>query len=204
MYLINSLYLFISLFSFFPVCENAEVTDYLNIPGPIHFDNTSYSLAWSNHPTTSYFKQEYIPKKDKLSKFNKMVLIDVILSDTLKLETIVSLKIIELLERQKRDATVNYQVINNEEKSRYIVDFIVSEGTSDVIHIMEWNAYSYCQFTDPSGRRGIMLFGVSSRSYDEKIADLFESLPKTRTRVLRELMRLDTPKVELQNESRTK
>ena len=37
------------------------IKDYLHVPGPVVFDKSSYSLAWSSHPSAIYYKQEYVP-----------------------------------------------------------------------------------------------------------------------------------------------
>ncbi|GHD24342.1 hypothetical protein ACFOEZ_10200 [Tianweitania populi] len=41
--------------------QDADKVDRLNVPGPITFQNKSYSLAWSSEPSENYIKQEYVP-----------------------------------------------------------------------------------------------------------------------------------------------
>src|SRR6266567_3027635 len=78
----------------------ALVKDYLNVPGPIKFANASYNLTWSAHPSSIYYKQEYIPAGDTVEHFNKLILIDVVDSN-LSLEGVIKEKIY-WLENQKK------------------------------------------------------------------------------------------------------
>src|SRR5580692_8933135 len=81
-----------------------EAKDYLNIPGPLTFEKMDYNFVWSSHPSENYYKQEYIPKGDNVENFTKMVLIDAIVSDSLKVEDAVTAKVSELETRKKTDA----------------------------------------------------------------------------------------------------
>ena len=42
--------------------NNNSPVDYLNIPGTIYFNSTSYNLSWTSHPSETYYKQEYLVK----------------------------------------------------------------------------------------------------------------------------------------------
>ena len=83
-----------------------EVKDYLNVPGPIIFDKTNYNLAWSSHPADNYYIQEYIPQDENIDNFNKMVLINAIVSDSIKLDEFVAAKISELSKMQKENPVI--------------------------------------------------------------------------------------------------
>ena len=51
--------------------NSKPITEYLNVPGPIVFNKDSFKIAWSSHPSSNYYKQEYIGSKDKIEKFKK-------------------------------------------------------------------------------------------------------------------------------------
>ncbi len=51
--------------------------DYLNTGKVITFDNVNYNLVWSSHPSDNYYKQEYLPEKDTLKRFKKLILLEV-------------------------------------------------------------------------------------------------------------------------------
>jgi hypothetical protein len=177
--------------------KDDQAKDYLNVPGPIKFDNVSYNLAWSANPVENYYKQEYITKGDSLERFNKMVLIDV-LEDTLQVKDLVYMKINSLEKRKKEDAVVNYKLIQSPDSTEYIVDFVLSEGTPKV-DFVEWNAYRYTAFTGKSGKKGVLLFGISIRSYGNNVPDFFGSLRDTRDKIITELMNYKIPPVVIQN-----
>jgi hypothetical protein len=71
---------FISIISY---AQNSKaVTEYLNIPGPVILNKDTFRLAWSAHPSSAYYKQEYVGSKDKVEKFKKMVLAEVLVGET--------------------------------------------------------------------------------------------------------------------------
>lgn len=174
---------------------NGQVKDYLHVPGPVKFDNVNYELAWSSHPADNYYKQEYLVKGDSLSHFDKMVLIDV-LDDTVKPKDLVYLKIRSLESRKKTDAVVQYNLIQSPDSSEYILDFTVSEG-SPKINLVEWNIYRYTSFTNKSGKKGVLLFGVSSRSYGNKVTDFFGSLRDLRESLTNKLISYQIPPITI-------
>ena len=186
------------LFGFNLKNKTEQVKDYLNVPGPIKFDNVSYNLAWSANPVANYYKQEYIIKGDSLERFNKMVLIDV-LEDTLQVKDLVYMKINSLEKRKKEDAVVNYKLIQSPDSTEYIVDFVLSEGTP-IVDFVEWNAYRYTAFTGKSGKKGVLLFGISIRSYGNNIPDFFGSLSDMRDKIITELISYKIPPVIIKNE----
>jgi hypothetical protein len=171
------------------------VKEYLNVPGPLNLDKTLYNLAWSSHPNSHYFKQEYIPTGDDIEHFNKMVFIDV-LTDTFTLEQVVSLKILQLENMKVNDPVINYKLIQNSDSTEYILDFVLSRG-SPRLDLVEWNIYRYKVFADNAGHKGILLFANSIRSYGNTIRDFFGSLSATRKRMISLLIKYEMPEVKI-------
>ncbi|HMJ48101.1 MAG TPA: hypothetical protein VK498_12280, partial [Ferruginibacter sp.] len=66
--------------------KSDEIKDSLNLPGPLTFNKTDYILAWSSHPTSNYYKQEYLPKGDDIDNYKKLIIVDVIISDSINLQ----------------------------------------------------------------------------------------------------------------------
>src|SRR5579871_178830 len=158
-------------FSFKIKNHKAEVKDYLNVPGPLTFDNTNYNLAWSSHPSENYYMQEYIPQSDSIDNFNKMILINIITSNSIKIDEVVSAKISELTKMQKANPVIQFKVYNNKKTGEHMIDFLLSENEPDGNHLklVERNVYRYKQFVDKSGQKGILLVGTSTRSYGHDI-----------------------------------
>src|SRR4051812_9099980 len=65
----------LALVGFAPAARAADAVDQLGIPGPVVFDGRSYALAWSQHPTPIYYKQEYLPAGENLDSYSRMLII---------------------------------------------------------------------------------------------------------------------------------
>jgi len=191
-FLLSSSFLFCS-----SIIPKEREKDYLSVPGPVKFGNIKYVLAWSSHPTATYYDQEYIPKGETINSFNRMVLINVVISDTLKVRTILEKKIHELEERKKNDAVINYKVFRNPDQTECIIDFMESQGSKTSLNIVEWNAYRYKIFIDKAGNKGVMLFGISIRAYGNEIRDFFDSLKITRNATIISLIKYNIPDVQI-------
>lgn len=195
---ISSACLIFSTLFLFSFMNHTAVKEYLGVPGPLSFDGASYEMAWSSHPSPNYFKQEYVVKGDDVNHFSKMLMVEVLLADNLQPKDLVSQKMAELEQRKKADAMVNYQVIANQAKTEYTLDFLLSDGNGKTANIVEWNAYRYKAFTDKSGRKGIMLFAISKRAYGDKINPFLQSLKQTRPATINTLVGYNIPAVTIQ------
>ncbi len=100
--------------------------DYFSV-SEVSLSNTIYKLAWSSHPNTIYYKQEYLSAGEKPESFKTMITIDAIIKD-LPIEKVVRLKESELQERKKTDKVCNYQIMTNSKTGEYIIDFLMSSG----------------------------------------------------------------------------
>jgi len=125
----------------------------------VSLSNTIYKLAWSSHPNSDYYKQEYLSADEKSESFKTMITIDAIIKD-LPIEKVVRLKESELQERKKTDKVCNYQITTNSQTGEYMIDFLMS--SSDIV---EWNAYRYKKIVDSKGNPTILLFALSKRAY---------------------------------------
>jgi hypothetical protein len=181
--------------------DNPGITDYLNVPGPIQFNDTSYNLVWSSHPVYTYFKAEYLPTGDTVERFHKMLMLDLLLGN-MKVTDITSQKIAELEKLKKTNPVINYTYFENpDKKGEAILDFIISENTpSGLVSTLEWNIYHYKKFTDKSGHKGVLLFGISIRSYGNDIDAFLPSLKSYRNIVLPKFIECPIPQVAVLNE----
>ncbi len=176
--------------------NNPPVDDYLSIPGPVVFGDTSFELAWSAHPNANYYKHEYLPSGQTLEKFNEMVIIEVITGD-LTLEEAVNTKVKELANRKNTDPYANYDVIENPKTGEFILDFIVSDSNGNEANIAEWNAYRYVKLQDKSDKTGVMLFAISRRAYGDEISDFLKILKENRKNAISMLSTQSIPNVTL-------
>lgn len=174
------------------------VTEYLGIPGPVVINNVSFSLAWSAHPSPAYYKQEYIGVNDNLQRFKKMVLAEVLTGDA-KPADLAKAKMAELDQLKKSNPMVNYEVF--QKNGEVLLDFLLSENSADgkTIIVLERNVYRYRAFADKAGKKGVMLFGVSERSYGKEADAFLSSLKKNKAVLLNAVAGFSIPEVSLKN-----
>lgn len=166
--------------------DKSKPTDYLKVPGPIHFNDTAFNLAWSSNPNANYFKQEYVPSGEVVEKFNQMILLEVVLGD-LSVEDAVRAQVNVIQQRKKTDQVAQYQIIEHPNTGEIILDFLMSAGSKKKLDVVEWNAYRYKAFEDESGRKGILLMGISKRGYSDQITPFLTSLKDERMKMINEL-----------------
>ena len=174
----------------------SDIVDYYDISQSIDFNGLKYRLSWSSHPNNQYYKQEYIPQGNSISKFEDMVVIDFLRSDITLLNA-VQAQIKILTDRKKTDAVCNYNLVNSPDGKEYILDFLMSEGDSNGISILEWNAYHYKVYVDKAGHKGVLLFGVSHRAYDDKVQTFLASLKTYRDTYTNALIGYSMPEIQV-------
>ncbi|MBC7936466.1 MAG: hypothetical protein H7Y86_14045 [Rhizobacter sp.] len=168
--------------------------DLLTVPGPVSFEGMSYKLAWSSHPTATYYKQEYLPAGDALAKFTSMLMLELVIAD-MTIKDIVAAKVDELKAMKASNPIVNYEMFQKD--GEYILDFLLSANEADgkSIAVIERNVYRYKTFTDKSGKKGVLLFSVSTRAYG-KAADAFlVNLKATKSKIVNAVAKFMIPAV---------
>ena len=174
--------------------KNVIMIDSVTSYNAILFERETYSLAWSNSNKV-YYKQEYIRIKDKLESFNKMITIDVLVTD-LSAKDVVTKKISEIEARKGKDPVANYQLIENEQTGEFLLDFLMSEGD-----LYEWNAYRYKTINTNKGK-AVVLFAYTFHSFEGaelKIDDFFPYLKKNRTKLIEKVAAYTLPTITLKD-----
>lgn len=171
-----------------------ETINYYNTPTVIAFNDLNYKLSWSAHPNNSYYKQEYAAVGETAEHFNDMILIDFLITE-LDVKDVAQSQIAMLLARKKTDNVCNYQVMKNEQTGDYILDFVMSEESSNRINIIEWNGYHYKPYTDKAGHKGVLLFGVSHRAYAGNTTKFLRGLSNYRMEVLKKISVYPMPEI---------
>jgi hypothetical protein len=184
------------VFTSFTNKHTDKIVNYYNIPESLNFDGLTYSLSWSSHPNDIYFKQEYIPVDNSADHFKDMLLIDFIITD-MSVATVADAQVSKLKERKKADMVCNYQLLNNSKTGDYMLDFIMSESKDNAVNLIEWNAYHYKSYTDKQGHKGVLLFGVSHRAYDNDVNAFLKSLGKYRNQKLMVLNGYNVPEIQI-------
>lgn len=173
-------------------------TDRLKVPGPITINGKSHALSWSSHPSPGFYKQEYIPAGDNAEKFKSMVLLDVSLGN-FQLKDVVNAKVAELKKMKETNPLVNYDIF--QKNGEYLLDFLLSANSADGkrVEIAERNVYRYKIFTDKSGKKGVLLFAVSVRSYGNDIDAFLKALKAGKSALLNEVAQYSIPVVTPSN-----
>ena len=172
----------------------AQTTDHLKVPGPVNFHGEEFHLSWSSHPSYTYYKQEYVRKGEKVESFNEMVLLEFLAGNATP-KGMVAQKVQELEKRKQTDPLVNFEVIESPDGKEFILDFIMSSGPAENLEIAEWNAYRYKSVKDASGKKGVILLGISRRAYGNEITSFLKELKSSRPSYRNELIDFTMPAI---------
>lgn len=177
---------------------NKAATNYLHVTGPLVFQGKSYQLSWSSHPAADYYKQEYLEKGENPDHFKTMILLEVTTANV-SIKDIVAAKIDELKKMKLTNPMVNYESFDNPSTGEYMIDFLLSANGADgkTMEIVERNVYKYKTFTDKSGAKGVVLFGVSTRSYGNAIDSFLVSLKATKKDLVNAVAKFAIPAISL-------
>jgi hypothetical protein len=173
---------------------DAQVKDYLGVPGPISFEGRSYRLAWSSKPSANYVKQEYVPAGQDVRRYRQMLLVERVVSGIGVAEA-VRAQVESLNKRKAGDPLANMDLVQNAATGEALLDFLVSSRDQNGQIIVEWNAYRYAPIRRPSSERGVLLFAVSQRAYGDEAAKAFLTrLKQARLAQINALARAPLPK----------
>lgn len=183
------------IFSATSSAQTTTTVDYLNVPGPIAFNNSSYNLSWTSHPSANYYKQEYLVKGDDAAKFKTMLLLEVLTGNS-NVKSIADSKVAELKNMKLTNPIVTYDLTSNASTGEYFLDFVLSQnGPNGKPTIVERNIYRYTTVTDKAGKKGILLFGVSVRSYGAETGKFLASLKLNKNDLLTKVKQFTVPAV---------
>lgn len=188
----------ILLFSYFVLTSqtlvNGDKKDYLSIGNQIIFLNEEYKLAWSSNPTNGYYKQEYLRPKDKLTKFNKMLLINAVESD-ISADEAAQLRSNDLDRLKKDNPMINYNIIKNSITKEVILDFVIS----DKAYIYEWNMYKF-EHQEYDGKNYMVTFCYvyrDSLNDNEELKTFFNHITNNKTKVIYSLGEYVIPQIKI-------
>ena len=191
------LFMLVSVSSMSHAQLNIGVKEYFNIPGPVLFDNKSYQLSWSSHPSPEFYKQEYLLKGDSLTSFKTMMLFDLLIGN-LSVKQIAEAKIAELKTTTASNPLASYQTFSNPTTGEYMIDFVLTANAAGgKATIAERNVYRYTSFTGANGKKGVLLFGISNRSYGNDIAQFFAQLKTNRAVLVKQVTGFKIPAIKI-------
>ncbi len=146
------------------------------------FEGKTYILKWSSHPNKYLFKQEYLPKNQELNKYKTMIVIDFHEGNN-QPQQLLNTLVQNITKRKKTDSIANYNIFKKDKD--YIIDFILSESSNNYVTLLERNVYRYKLINDPkSHRKGVLIFGVSERSYNSEVDVYFKNLQQNKNNLI--------------------
>jgi hypothetical protein len=161
------------------VARSDGAVDRLSLPGSIEFNGESYRLSWSSHPTSHYYKQEYLPPGQTGERFQRMVLIEATVRGV-DVNGAVAAQVNMLNKRKSTDPTVNFAVAKNPKNGEIILDFVLGAQDPKGEDVVEWNAYRYAALGGKGGESGVLLFGISRRAYGDDTTNFLRRLKSAR------------------------
>lgn len=175
---------------------NEEPVERIGVKGPIEFNKTKFSLAWTAHPKDNYYAQEYLPKNETVEHFNQVLTIHLFVTD-LSVDDAISQKVSELNKRKETDKVSNFSVIKSPDGKESILDCVLSSGKNDKIDIVEFIVYRYKQVELKNNKKALFIYAYSKRSYDDKITSFLKNLKNDRTDLLNVMTSQELPKITI-------
>ena len=161
------------------VARSDGAVDRLSLPGSIEFNGESYRLSWSSHPTSHYYKQEYLPPGQTGERLQRMVLIEATVRGV-DVNGAVAAQVNMLNKRKSTDPTVNFAAAKNPKNGEIILDFVLGAQDPKGEDVVEWNAYRYAALRGKGGESGVLLFGISRRAYGDDTTNFLRRLKSAR------------------------
>lgn len=183
------------LLSFTVVTEEIPV-DGIGVKGPLEFNNTRFTLAWTDRPHSKYYIQEYLPDGESVESFTQMLSIHVFDAD-ITVQEAVAQKVAELTERKITDPTCRYEVHETSDSKEMIVDFLLGESMDDIMTITEFNVYRFKEIAISRKKKGIMVYAYSKRAYGEDIRPFMKALKADRMTYLDQMNSTEVPAVKI-------
>lgn len=170
--------------------------DYLDIGNQIQFNGAWYELKWSDYQASAnYYKQEYLQKGTTLDDYNEMITVDV-LNSNIGVDKALQIKVAELTELKKRNPIVNFDLYQNDEKNKFFLDFVLTDGGD----LYEWNLYQYMT-AGRGSKRHLILTAYTYRdkiTSREKMLQFFGRIKTKRSEMLEALDKVTLPEMKLE------
>ena len=161
------------------LARSEAMVERLSVPQSFELNGESYRLSWSSHPRPHYYKQEYLPSGQTSERFERMILIEATVREV-NVRDVVAAQVNMLNGRKSTDPTVNFAILTSSKNDEIILDFILSAQDSKGEDIVEWNAYRYAALKGKGGVSGVVLFGISRRSYGDDATNFLRRLKSAR------------------------
>lgn len=189
------LYLTTILLMSFSTIQNDPI-ERIGLKGPIEFNKTKFSLAWSEKPNANYYVQEYLPKNETVENFNQLITLNVFVMDV-SVEDAIQQKEKELTKRKETDEVCNFKMIESPDGKERILDCILSSGKNGKLDVVEFIIYRYKQIELENHNKALLVYSYSKRGYGENITSFLKNLRTERTDLLNIMISKELPKIKI-------
>ncbi|MBC7572263.1 MAG: hypothetical protein H7319_21410 [Spirosoma sp.] len=171
--------------------------NFLGIQTLISVQKNTYRLSWSAHPDASLYKQEYLSAGDDFPKYESMVTIDFVLTES-TVEQAVDTKLRELEGLKRTNPIVQYNIISNAATGEKIIDCLIGTNAAEERNnLVERDVFRFKGIKTKSGQRGILLFMISNRKYGPEITPFLTKLKVDKPLLVNEIAKLTLPVIQL-------
>ncbi|WP_146739550.1 hypothetical protein [Flavobacterium aciduliphilum] len=179
-------------FSFTPLQQLPK--DRIGVSGPIHFQNTVFLLAKSYKPDENTYIQQYIPENELLNKFNQMMTVQVVVTNT-SIHDAATTKINELIIRKQTDNLCNYTLSPSQDGRQLVLDYVISTENKMGLSQIEFNMYRYVKITLQNKRKVILLYSYTRRGYGTQAESVFRKLAIDHGFLINDMMQTNMPQI---------
>lgn len=167
--------------------------NYLGIQNTLLLQKNTYLLAWSSHPESSFFKQEYLAAGDDFPNYNKMLSIDFAVTE-LNIDQVVASKMRELEQLKRPNLDVKFEILVNSVSGEKILDCLITNtATDDKNSLAERDIFRFKTVKAKSGQRGIILLAASTRKYGTEIKPFLAKLKIEKQILITEVAKFPMP-----------
>lgn len=180
----------LQLFSF------SNVENILGVNGPLTFNKTKFELALSGTPDKNLYLHAYLPNGEAIETYNQKMSLLLIETDT-ELEEIVTSKIKDLAEYKKKDRNAQYSSREIKNGAEYIVEYTKCDYNGPKINLVEYNVSKVKRINTNGGKKAILIYTYSWRSYDEETTQFLNSLKEFKEDFILEMSSTEMPSVSI-------
>lgn len=171
-----------------------EITERLNIPGPLNFYGNEFILALSKQNSVTWAQQQYIMRDDELSNYKELINISYF-DKEIDMETAVKQKV-DFVEKRRDKTQDKYSFVSITESpdgKEIIVDYLTTTTPNEGEPFAEYNLDRFKSY-DTGEKKSFVIFSYSKRiAGDLKYAA--RSLSKERGRIMEAAIKTAIPPV---------
>ncbi|MDP9954937.1 hypothetical protein J2X97_000574 [Epilithonimonas hungarica] len=169
-----------------------EITERLNIPGPLKFGENEFFLALSKQNSPTWVQQQYIMRDDELSNYKELINISYF-DKEIDMETAIRQKVDFVEKRRSKDKYTFVEVTESPDGKEIIVDYLTTETPNEGEPYAEYNLDRFKSF-DTGEKKSFIIFSYSKRiAGDLKYSS--KSLSKDRGRLMETAIKTAIPSV---------